>query len=70
MMMLYEKEEDTENVGRFSLCNNPSIWRYVDRISIEKFKKKIETGDDSFPILKLFFREVCEVFINILILYC
>ncbi|VDI18579.1 Hypothetical predicted protein, partial [Mytilus galloprovincialis] len=57
LQLLYETDNTTEFIGNSSLCENPSVWQFRERISVNHLIQKLTRSRQKCPILTQFLDE-------------
>lgn len=62
-MLLHEKQDTIANCSVDNLMENPDVWRYRARITVNHLAQVLNSREEKYQILHLFFKEVSINFI-------
>lgn len=62
-MLLHEKQDTIPNCSVDNLMENPDVWRYRARITVNHLAQVLNSREEKYQILHLFFKEVSINFI-------
>lgn len=62
LQMIYETDKPVRNLVTGDLSENPSLWQFRDRISVDHLKQTITSSQHNCPVLQHFLYEASTSF--------